>query len=83
MQQSMGRTGICYDNALQESFFSTLKHEFYERRDWPTRAEARQAVAAWIEAVYNRRRRHSSLGYLRPVENEQHQLKTTINTQAA
>src|SRR5690625_1220573 len=65
--QSMGRTGVCFDNAMAESFWATLKTEFYDRRSWPTRAEARREVARWIEIVYNRRRRHSSLDYTSPV----------------
>ncbi|MGO3221611.1 MULTISPECIES: IS3 family transposase [Micrococcales] len=71
VQQSVGRTGVCWDNAMSESFWSTLKTEFYNRRSWSTRAEARQAVARWIEVVYNRRRLHSRLGMVPPVEFEQ------------
>ena len=63
VDQSMGRTGACWDNAMAESFWSTLKNEFYHRFTWPTRAEAKQGVVRWIEVVYNRRRRHSSIGY--------------------
>ncbi|GHD87637.1 hypothetical protein GCM10007061_17960 [Kocuria marina] len=70
MRQSMGRTGVCWDNAMAESFWSTLKTEFYDRRSWPTRAEARREVAGWIEIVYNRRRLHFALGYTTPVEHE-------------
>jgi putative transposase len=65
--RSMGLTGICWDNAMAESFFATLKTEFYYRRVWPTRAAAKQAVGAWIEDTYNRRRRHSSIGQISPV----------------
>ncbi len=58
-------------NAAAESFWSTLKTEFYNRRDWPTKAEAKQAVGAWIEERYNRRRRHSSIGMITPVRFEE------------
>lgn len=64
---SVGRTGVCWDNAQQESFWSTLKTEFYDRHDFTTRAEAIRAVTDWIENVYNRRRRHSALGQISPV----------------
>jgi putative transposase len=64
---SVGRTGVCWDNAQQESFWSTLKNEFYDRHDFATRAEAIGAVSGWIERVYNRRRRHSALGQIPPV----------------
>jgi|GEM_PF-2643135 len=57
-------------NTLAESFFATLKTEFYYRRIWPTRARAIQGVAAWIEDHYNRRRRHSSIGHVTPVDIE-------------
>ncbi len=68
--QSVGRTGVCFDNAMSESFWSTLKTEFYDRKKWATRDEARKAVARWIEIVYNRRRRHSSVGMISPVDFE-------------
>jgi len=74
--RSMGRTGVCWDNAAAESFWSTLKTEFYNRRDWPTKAEARLAVGAWIEDRYNRRRRHSAIGMISPVRFEQLQTQT-------
>lgn len=65
--RSMGSTGICWDNAMAESFFATLKTEFYYRRVWPTKARAKREVGAWIEDRYNRRRRHSSIGQISPV----------------
>ena len=68
--RSMGYTGICWDNALAESFFATLKTEFYYRRFWPTKAWAVREVGAWIEDRYNRRRRHYALGQVSPVEFE-------------
>ena len=68
--QSVGRTGVCFDNAMSESFWSTLKTEFYDQKKWATRDEARKAVARWIEIVYNRRRRHSSIGMVSPVDFE-------------
>lgn len=64
--QSMGRTGVCFDNAMAKSFWSTLKTEFYDRRPWDTRDPARREVGRWIEVFYNRQRRHSSLRYLSP-----------------
>ena len=65
----MGLTGICWD-AMAESFFATLKTEFYYRRVWPTKNRAKVEVGAWIEDRYNRRRRHSSIGQISPVEFE-------------
>ena len=82
--RSMGYTGICWDNAMAESFFATLKTEFYYRRVWPTKAGAEQAVGAWIEDRYNRRRRHSSIGQISPVEFElQHCIQPAAELQAA
>jgi transposase InsO family protein len=68
---SMGRTGVCWDNAPAESFWSTFKTEFYNRRRWATKAEAKQSSARWIEERYNRKRRHSSIGMLTPVRFEE------------
>jgi len=68
VQTSVGRTGVCWDNAAAESFFAVLKNEMYYRRSWPTRARARFAVAEYIEVFYNRRRLHSTLGYRTPFE---------------
>jgi putative transposase len=64
--RSMSRPGNCYDNAVAESFFGTLKTELAHRTRYRTRSEARSSVFEWIECWYNRRRRHSSLGYLSP-----------------
>jgi len=82
--RSMGRTGVCWDNAMAESFFATLKTEFYYRHVWPTQARARLAVGAWIEDRYNRRRRHSSIGHISPVTFKmQHCDHTAAQPQAA
>lgn len=67
---SMSRKGNCYDNAVVESFFATLEWELIERNDWPTRDAARVSIFDYIECWYNRQRRHSSLGYVSPVEYE-------------
>lgn len=72
LRLSVGRTGVCWDNSQIESFWSTLKTEFYNRHTFATKAEAKRTVGAWIEAVYNRRRRHSKLGMISPVTFEQH-----------
>lgn len=68
---SMSRTGDCYDNALAESFFATLKTELIDRQAWSTRRAVRQALFEWIEGFYNRQRLHSSLGYRSPVHFEE------------
>jgi putative transposase len=84
ISRSMGLTGICWDNAMAESFFATLKTEFYYRRIWPTKAGAKVAVGAWIEDRYNRRRRHSSIGQISPVAFEmQHCDQTAAEQEAA
>jgi transposase InsO family protein len=70
MVASMSATGDCYDNAVAESFFSTLEFELVMKHDWPTRMEARRAIFQYIEGWYNRRRRHSTLGYISPVAYE-------------
>lgn len=67
---SMGSVGDALDNALAESFFGTLQLELLDRRRWTTRKELAQAIFEYIEAFYNRRRRHSSLGNLSPIEYE-------------
>jgi putative transposase len=68
VRSSVGRTGVCWDNAAAESFFAALKNEMYHRHSWPTRARARFAIAEYIEVFYNRRRLHSTLGYRTPIE---------------
>ncbi len=68
---SMSRKGNCWDNAVVESFFSTLKTELVHRVDFLTRAAAKSALFEFIEVFYNRKRRHSSLGYVSPAEFEQ------------
>jgi transposase InsO family protein len=67
---SMSRKGNCYDNATMESFWSTLKQELIHRRQFQTRAEARQAIFEFIAVFYNRQRLHSALGYRSPVDFE-------------
>jgi len=64
---SMSRAGDCYDNAMAESFFATLKAELIDTRPWPTRRAARQAIFEWLEVFYNRQRSHSALDYQSPV----------------
>jgi len=68
--QSMGATGVCWDNAAAESFFGTLKRELAHRRRWATRADARRDLLRWIEGWFNTRRLHSTLDYNSPLEAE-------------
>ena len=68
IRQSVGRTGICFDNALAESFNSSLKVERVHRTIYPTRKKAREDIARYIEFRYNRTRLHSALGYRTPQE---------------
>jgi putative transposase len=67
---SMGSRGDCYDNAVAESFFATLKKELINRHSWPTKQELGAAVFEFIEVFYNRQRRHSTLAMLSPLEFE-------------
>jgi len=64
---SMSRAGDCYDTAMVESFFATLKAELIDTRPWPTRRTAQQAIFEWIEVWYNRQRTHSALAYRSPL----------------
>jgi transposase InsO family protein len=73
---SMSRKGNCWDNAVAESFFHTLKTELVYHEDYATRAEAKSDIFDWIEVFYNRKRRHSSLGYLSPARYEAIMAKT-------
>ena len=71
MKQSMGRTGVCWDNAGAESFFATLKRELIYRYRWDNATELHQDLYWWIEAWYNNRRTHLTLGLRTP--NQAHQ----------
>jgi transposase InsO family protein len=68
IRQSMSRKGDCWDNAPMESFFGSLKTELVHRTGFPTREAARRAIFEYLEAFYNRRRRHSGLGFLTPAQ---------------
>jgi putative transposase len=70
IRRSLGRTGICYDNAVAESFFASYKKELIHTRPWPNIQHLKKATFDWIETYYNRQRRHSTLGYLTPQEYE-------------
>jgi len=72
----MSSAGSCYDNAVVERFFATLKRERTRRRQYRTRDDARADLFDYIERFYNRQRRHSYLGYLSPVEYEDKTLTT-------
>jgi putative transposase len=66
----MGSRGDCYDNAVAESFSATLKKELMNGRSWPSKAELGTEVFEYIEVFFNRRRRHSTLGFLSPAQFE-------------
>jgi putative transposase len=68
IRQSVGRTGICFDNSLAESFNAALKVERVHRMVYPTRKKAMQDIARYIELRYNQKRLHSALGYRTPQE---------------
>ena len=76
IQRSMSRPGNCWDNAVVESFFATLKTELVQGRQFHTRQAAKAEIFEYLEWFYNRRRRHSTLGYLSPVEFEQHRAQS-------
>ena len=71
MVASMSRRGDCWDNAVAESFFATLELELIVKSTWRSRDEARLAIFRYIETWYNRKRRHSTLGYVSPAEYEE------------
>jgi putative transposase len=81
--QSMGSKGDCFDNAVAESFFATLKKELINRRTWPTKAELRTEVFDYVEVFYNRERRHSTLGQRSPVDYETMRLPVIEEEQVA
>jgi transposase InsO family protein len=81
--QSLSRVGQCWDNAVAESFFSTLKEELVYRTCLPTRAIAKRAIFEYVEVFYNRQRLHSSLGYMTPVQYELRLTTPQDQTQAA
>lgn len=82
---SVGRKGQCWDNAVSESFFATIKAELIDRQGWPTRTATHKAIFEYIEGWYNTRRRHSSLGYISPnaYENSHHTTDSATDRQVA
>lgn len=80
---SMSRKANCWDNAVAESFFSTLKTELVHDAIFMTRSSAKTTIAEWIEVFYNRRRRHSTIGYISPAEYEQRHLEQLNAAEAA
>src|SRR3954467_5398149 len=76
----MSRKGDCLDNAPMESFFGSLKNELVHRTSFPTREAARRAIFAYVEAFYNRRRRHSAVGFLTPAQAYEHMARAAWPT---
>jgi len=70
IRRSLGKTGICYDNAVSESFFATYKKELIHTGPWPNLKILKKETFKWVAEYYNRTRRHSTLGYLTPAEYE-------------
>jgi len=83
LECSMSRKGDCWDNAVAESFFATLKKELTNRRSWPSKAELRTEVFDYIEVFYNRERRHSTLGQRSPADYEKINHQNALEEQAA
>jgi transposase InsO family protein len=77
-RSSVGRPGTCWDDAVPESFFATLKTELLHRAVLPTRQHARTAIFRYIEGFYNRQRRHSTLGFRSPADFEADHLAATL-----
>ena len=82
VRPSMGSVGDAYDNAMCESFFATLECELLDRCQFKTQLEARNATFAFIEGFYNRRRRHSSIGYLSPIDYERRHHAAAVDPDA-
>ncbi len=83
IRQSLSRPGQCWDNAVAESFFATLKTELVHLHAWPTRAGARNAIFEFIEVFYNRQRLHSALGYQSPDDYERRRARLDATTEEA
>jgi len=81
--QSLSRKGQCWDNAVGESWFATLKEELIHRQSWATKSQVRRAVFEFVEVFHNRQRLHSSLNYMTPVEYEQTRIRHHKAAQAA
>jgi transposase InsO family protein len=81
--KSMSRKGDCWDNAVAESFFATIKGELVDLADYRTRREATVAIGEYIDGFYNPRRRHSSLDYVSPIEFELSFMSKKIEKMAA
>ncbi len=83
IRQSLSRPGQCWDNAVAESFFATLKTELVHMHAWPTRAQARNAIFEFMEVFYNRLRLHSALRYLSPDDYQRRRARLDARTKAA
>jgi transposase InsO family protein len=83
IRQSLSQPGQCWDNAVAESFFATLKTELVHLHAWPTRAHARNAIFEFIEVFYNRLRLHSALGYSSPADYERRRTQLDARTKEA
>jgi transposase InsO family protein len=81
--KSMSRKGDCWDNAVAESFFATIKGEMIDHEDYPTRGAAIAAIADYIDGFYNPSRRHSAIGYVSPIEFELYFRSEKIEKMAA